>query len=146
MTEVVWVVLRRNNRFLLAQRSVFDRAGGTWTLPGGKSNPEDMDIIATAYRELKEKVGLEGHRFRKLFHILLDQYRIQVFLCDRWSGELKPARKDIIGVGWFTFEEMYTLDQSLAPFISDSLSHLSYMIQHYDHHPDEWKEQWREMW
>lgn len=145
MTEVVWAVLRQNGRFLLAQRSLADHAGGTWVFPGGKTDPEDVNAVATAYRELKEEVGLEGERFRKLFHIYLDNYSVQIFFCDQWHGELKPACKDIIGVGWFTWAEMYALGQSLAPFVNDSLLYLSYMMQHYDHHLNEWKEYWKEM-
>lgn len=144
MTEVVWAVLRQNGRFLLAQRSVMDYAGGTWTFPGGKVDPDDTDHVAAIYRELNEKVGLEGLRFRKLFHIHLGQYRVNVFLCDQWRGELKPACRDIIGIGWFTGAEMYALGQSLSPFVNDSILYLSYLVQHYDHHPNEWTEPWRE--
>lgn len=145
MTEVVWVVLQQNDRFLLAQQSLIDQSGGTWVFPGGEIDPNDVNAVATAYRELKEEVGLEGKRFRKLFHIRLGKYRVQVFSCDQWCGKPKPTCEDIIGVGWFTWEEMYALDRSLAPFINDSLSYMSYLIQHYDHHPDEWHEQWREV-
>lgn len=143
MIEVVWAILRQEKRLLLAQRSLADYAGGTWTFPGGKIDPEDKDAISAIYRELKEEVGLEGIRFRKLYNIYLNQYSVQVFLCDQWSGELKPACKDIIGVGWFSLEEMYALGQSLAPFIDNSLLYLSYLIQHYDNHQSEWRWQWR---
>lgn len=143
MSEVVWAILRQKDRFLLAQRSVSDHAGGIWTFPGGKVDQEDVNAIAATYRGLKEEVGLNGHRFRKLFHIRLDQYLVHVFLCDQWHGELKPACKNIVGVGWFTCAEMYSLDKSLAPLVSDSLLYLLYLIQHYDHHPSEYKECWR---
>lgn len=145
VAEVVWAVLRQNGRFLLAQRSILDCFGGTWTIPGGKIDPEDVNDFAAVHRELKEEVGLEGRRFLKLFHMHLGQYRVQVFLCDQWNGEPKPACADIMGVGWFTGTEMYALDKSLSPFVNDSLLYLSYLMQHYDHHPDEWKEQWRTM-
>lgn len=145
ITEVVSVILRQNSRFLLAQRSLSDRAGGTWNFPGGKIDPEDIDATTTAYRELKEEVGLEGNRFRKLFHIHLGKYHVQVFLCDGWRGKPKPSCEDIIGVGWFTYAELYALGKSLSPFANDSLLYLSYLIQHYDHHPDEWREPWREV-
>lgn len=149
MIEVVWAVLRQNDRFLLAQRSWVNYVDGTWVFPGGKIDPEDTDAIAAIYRELKEEVGLEGKRFRELFHMNINEYSIQCFFCDQWCGKLKPggqpklACEDIIGVGWFTLAEMHALDQSLAPFVNDSLLHFSYMMQHYDHHPDEWKEPWR---
>ena len=142
---MVWAILRQDNRFLLTQQSVLDCSGGTWTFPGGKVNAKDTDNIAAIYRKLKEEVGLKSARFRKLFHTHSGIYHINVFLCDQWSGELRPACLDTIGVGWFTSAEMYSLDQSLAPFVSKNLLYLLYMIQHYDHHPNEWKEQWRKM-
>lgn len=145
MTEVVWAILRQDNRFLLTQRSVLDVAGGTWTFPGSKVDKEDTDNIAAIHRELIEEVGLKGRRFRKLFHTYSGIYHIHIFLCDQWSGELRPACEDTIGVGWFTGAEMYSLGRSLAPFVSENLLYLSYMIQHYDHHSDEWKEQWMEV-
>lgn len=144
MIEVVWAILQQDKQILLAQRSLTDCAGGTWVFPGGKIDPEDKNAISAIHRELKEEVGLEGIRFKKLSHIYLNQYSVQVFCCDKWSGTLKPACKDIIGVGWFTIEEMYALGQSLAPFIDNSLSHISYLIQHYYNHPNEWHGQWRE--
>lgn len=144
MEDVVLVVLRKNGRLLLAQRSLDDRMGGTWTFPGGKVDEEDANITAAAHRELKKEVGLDGQRFRKLLHMCLDQYYVQVFLCDKWCGEPRPACDDIIGIGWFTLAEMYVLDKSLAPFVCDNLLYISYLLQHYDHHPDEWKEQWGE--
>jgi 8-oxo-dGTP pyrophosphatase MutT (NUDIX family) len=144
MIDVAWAVLRQGDRYLLAQRSIEDSAGGTWTFPGGKADPTDTDIIATIKRKLKKELGISGQRFRKILHMRLDQYWVQVFFCDRWLGELRPACSDIIGLGWFTCAEMYALDQSLAPFANDSLLYLSYLVQHYDHHPDEWREPWRE--
>lgn len=143
MTEVVWAVLQKNDRLLLAQRSLLDHAGGTWNFPGGKVNPEDANDIISVHRELKEEVGLDGRRFRKLFHTHLDRYFVKVFLCDEWYGELKPSDDDIIGVGWFTLAEMHTLGQSLSPFVQEILLYLSYLLQHYEHHKNEWKNPWR---
>lgn len=138
--EVVWTILKHRDRFLLAQRSISDTAGGTWVFPGGKIDSGDKTSIVTARRELKEETGLEGKRFRKLCDLRLDKYHVQVFCCDEWSGKPSPACKDIIGVGWFTLAEIHSLDKSLAPFVNDSLLYLSYLIQHYNHHPDEWRE------
>jgi 8-oxo-dGTP pyrophosphatase MutT (NUDIX family) len=144
MIDVVWTILRQENRFLLLQRSIFDTVGGTWVFPGGKVDPEDKTPMVSASRELKEEAGLIGNRFRKLCGLHLDEYSIQVFCCDRWSGKPSPACIDIIGVGWFTLEEMNSLDKSLAPYVNNSLLYLSYLVQHYDHHPDEWRDKWRE--
>lgn len=142
MTEVVWAILQQNDRLLLAQRSLSDIAGGTWVFPGGKIDQNDTTHITAIHRELKEEVGLDGKRFRQLCQIHQNQYHTKVFLCDKWDGIPKPTCNDIIGVGWFTYAEMYALDQSLAPFVNENLSYLLYLIQHYDHHPGEWHEQW----
>jgi 8-oxo-dGTP pyrophosphatase MutT (NUDIX family) len=141
VVEVVWVILRLDDRFLLTQRSLNDKAGGTWCFPVGKVDPHDTSVIIAAHRELKEKVGLGGNWFRRLCQIDMDQYHIHVFLCDKWHGIPKLAYEDAIGVGWFTCAEMYSLGKSLAPFVDKSLSYLLYLIQHYDHHPDEWRNQ-----
>jgi len=140
MIEVVWNILRHNNRFLLAQRSIHDCAGGTWVFPGGKRDPEDRTIIDAARRELNEEVGIEGTQFEQLCSMHLDKYHVQVFYCNKWHGNPKPACSDIIGVGWFTLAEMYALGKSIAPFMNNSLMYLAYLIQHYDHHPNEWRQ------
>lgn len=145
MIEVVWTILQEKDHFLLAQRSYDDKYGGTWTFPGGKTDPQDIDAVATAHRELKEEVGLDGKRFRQLFYMDMDKYHIQIFMCDRWDGKPKPLCEDIIGVGWFTIPEMHNMQNILAPFASNSLLYLSYVLQHYEHHPDEWIEPWRGM-
>lgn len=141
--EVVWTILRQKDRFLLAQRSTSDIASNTWVFPGGKVDPKDQTLIDTAARELKKEVGLDGGQFKKLCSTHVGKYNIHVFYCKQWSGKPKPNCNDIIGIGWFTFAEIYALDQSLAPLMNNSLLHLSYLIQHYDHHQDEWHEQWR---
>lgn len=140
MTEMVWAILRQNNRILLTQRS-----GNIWTLPGEKINPKNMNAITTICQELKENVGINGKRFRELLHTQIDEYNIQIFFCDKWLGKPKLRCKNITGMGWFTWGEIYALDQNLTPLISNILLHLSYLMQHYDHHPNEWHEQWREV-
>ncbi len=136
MTEAVWAILRRKNRFLLTQKSEC----GTWSFPSGEAHPKNTAPIITVRRGLKREVGIEGERFRQLSHMHLDEYNVQIFLCDLWIGKPQLACNDIIGLGWFTWAEMYALDKSLSSHINYSLLHLSYLIQHYDHHPNEWRE------
>lgn len=141
--EVVWTILRHENRFLLAQRSTSDFVGGTWVFPGGKIDPEDKTPIDAATRELREEVGIDGEQFRKLHDTQISKYHIQIFCCEQWCGQPKPNCEDIIGVGWFTLAEMHSISQSLSPFLRDLLMFLSYLTQHYDRHPEEWHEKWR---
>lgn len=140
MIEVVWAILRRENRFLLAQRSPEDRDGGTWVLPGGKIDPDDSTPASAINRELLEEVDVEAKRLKLLCHVHLDGYHVQVFLCDDWIKNPKPSCEDIIGVGWFTMPEIHALEKSLAPFFAESLMYISYLIQHYDRHPGEWRD------
>lgn len=132
MTEVVWAILQKNNRFLLAKRSLNDNYGGTWTFPGGKINLSDKTPEDATNRKLQEEVGLIGKRFRKLGDIQLDKYRIQLFICDQWVGEPKPSCKDIIEIGWFSLSEMYSIDIKLSPFVNDSLMYIAYLTQNYN--------------
>lgn len=133
MTKVIWAILRQKNRFLLTQKSKSE----IWSFPSGEIHQENTSHIIVR-RELKRETGIEGKQFRELSHIYLDEYDIQVFLCDLWIGEPKPACNDIIGLGWFTWAEMYALNKSLSLQVNYSLLHLSYLTQHYDHHPNEW--------
>lgn len=143
MIEIVWAILRENDRFLLAQRAWSDVCGGTWTFPGREIDPTDRTPEMAIYRELKEEVGLTGKRFRKLGDIQLGKYHIQSFVCNQWIGEPRPSCDDIINMDWFSWDEMYSIN--LAPFVDDSLMHLAYLIQHYDHFPNQWVETWREV-
>jgi len=126
--EVVWVVLKSKNRFLLIQRSVDDVSGGTWCFPGGKVNPEDKTLANAAARELKEETNLNGHNFKLLHTLRVGQYNTHIFLCNMWDGELKPACVDIVGIGWFTVAEIHTIGQSLAPFLAECLMYVSYLL------------------
>jgi len=143
--KVVWVVIPRNDRFLLAQRALDDCAGGTWTFPGGKVDNEDKTPIEAARRELKEEVGLVGTRFRKLYGIDLGNYNTQVFLCDSWIGQPLPSCKDIIGIGWFTLPEIHIFNKSLFPFVDETLMYFTYLLQHYRNHHDEWHDRWEDV-
>ena len=49
-------------RVVLTERSARDgHHSGEVSFPGGKSEPDDLDIVATALREATEEVGLDAH-------------------------------------------------------------------------------------
>jgi 8-oxo-dGTP pyrophosphatase MutT (NUDIX family) len=139
MIDVVWTILRNENRFLLIQRSLNSIAGGTWCFPGGKVDTDDQTPLGAAIRELKEETGFSGYDLKQLCVLRIEQYNQHIFLCSKWNEELNLPHREIMGVGWFTLAEIYTLEQSLAPFLSESIMYISYLIQHYDSHPDEWR-------
>ncbi len=131
MIEVVWIVLKNKNRFLLIQRSIDDVAGGTWCFPGGKVDPGDQIPLNAAIRELKEETGFIVHELKQLSTLRIKQYDQHIFLCNRWNGKLNLSCEDIMGAGWFTLLEIYALEQSLAPFLAKSLMCVSYLLQQY---------------
>ena len=128
MVEVVWVVLKSKNRFLLIQRSVDDVSGGTWCFPGGKVDPDDKTPADAAARELKEETNLDGHNFKLLRTLRSGSCNMHILLCNMWDGELKPACEDIMGVGWFTVAEIHAIEQSLTPFLVECLMYVSYLL------------------
>ena len=129
MVEVSCVVLKSENHFLLIQRSFNDVWGGTWCFPGGKVDPGDETPANAAARELKEETNLNGHNFKLLRTLRLEQFNTHILLCNMWDGELKPACEDIVGVGWFTIAEIHAIRQSLTPFLSECLMYVSYLLQ-----------------
>lgn len=131
VVEVVWVVLKNKNRFLLIQRSINDKFGGTWCFPGGKIDPDDNTPADAAARELKEETNIDGHNFKLLRILRSGQCRRHIFLCEMWDGELNLSCEDIVGIGWFTIAEIHAIDQSLTPFFTKGLMYVSYLLQQY---------------
>jgi mutator protein MutT len=58
LTPVLAAVIRRDSKFLLAQRPSGKRHGGLWEFPGGKLVSGE-DHLAAARRELAEELGVE---------------------------------------------------------------------------------------
>lgn len=138
MIDVVWNIIIRDNRILMAQRSFSDSYGGTWVFPGGKVDHKDKTFIHAAKRELDEEVGVNCECFTKLCVLHFHPYKIEVFMCNCDDISPRPLCKDIIGVGWFYISEIYVMDKIVSPMTNRSLPYLAYILQHYEHHPEEW--------
>jgi 8-oxo-dGTP pyrophosphatase MutT (NUDIX family) len=109
----VFVIVRNEKgEILLQQRARSARyLNGYWDLPSGHGE-YDEDIRATAIRELKEEVDLNG-RQEDLRLVHIDQYFVEVnyinfiFALDKWSGEPKACEPDKCdGVAWFAPDKL----------------------------------------
>jgi 8-oxo-dGTP pyrophosphatase MutT (NUDIX family) len=57
---LVPLVMRESMTVLLTQRTAhLSSHSGQIAFPGGKSDPEDVDVVATALREAQEEIGLD---------------------------------------------------------------------------------------
>jgi mutator protein MutT len=114
--HVVFVsaVIKKNNKYLLSQRSLKDdQAAGIWFFPGGKVEVENInEIIEVAlHREVEEEVGV---KIKEEIEYLYSQGFVRssgdhvvgmYFLVEYDSGEPKPL-EDQEKVEWFSIEEM----------------------------------------
>ena len=106
---VAWVVLKRENRVLLARRSNVSYGNGLWGLPGG--HVEDHETLAqAAAREAYEEVGVRLDP-QALISLGLTRYVDSsgpetvrgldaFFLASEWQGEPRPV-SECSEVGWF---------------------------------------------
>ena len=63
---------------------------GQISFPGGAQEPEDIDLVATAFREANEELGIDPQRCRVL-SVLPDFYaRVSSFIITPVVGRLKP--------------------------------------------------------
>lgn len=56
---VIWQGEPFASRLLIAQRPEEGMLGGLWEFPGGKVEPDDLDLAACLRREIREELGME---------------------------------------------------------------------------------------
>ncbi len=84
---------------------------GQVSLPGGRQDPEDSDILATALREANEEVGLDRSRVEILGQLgdflTISNYHVTPFVAviDSFDG-LKPTSSEIAQTFSFPLEKM----------------------------------------
>lgn len=142
MQDIVWIIVRRHNRLLLVKRVVKDHNQTLWTFPGGTVNNFDQNHAIEIHRMLENKTGLDVSKFRLVSNIKSQNTIIHTLYCDEYKGGLSVCNNNIVGLGWFSISEIYSLGNELCKHVSNNMAYLSYLIQHYDNHPDEWKEKW----
>jgi 8-oxo-dGTP diphosphatase len=109
---VVAAVIRRGDRWLLAERRTDKRHGGAWEFPGGKVGDDESERVALA-RELREELDVTLAELGPCLFTAQDPgtpFRIR-FWNARVKGEPKPLEH--AQVRWVTLAEARTLH--LAP-------------------------------
>lgn len=108
----VFVIVRNEKGEILLQQRGPDRyLGGYWDFPSGHGERGE-DMRASAIRELKEEVDLDGKpedlRLVHIEHYFVEvNYLNFVFVLDKWSGEPKVCEPDkCTGIGWFAPDKL----------------------------------------
>lgn len=115
MLEVVAVLLRSGERFLLCQRPEQKAHGLLWEFAGGKVEPGETKRQALA-RECREELGVEiavGEEFLELTHVYPEvTIHLTVFCAELRSGQ--PQALEHRALRWVTAEEAGRLPLSPA--------------------------------
>ncbi len=104
------VFLIKNDQILLAMKKR-GFAEGKWNGTGGKSNPKDKNIEATAKRETLEEINVSARNLKKV--AVLNFYfseksewnqQVTVFLTWDWKGT--PTETEEMAPRWFNINEI----------------------------------------
>ncbi len=114
MGKVTCGIIRRGDKYFVAQRPNDKQMGGKWEFPGGKVEEDEFESECL-HREFREELGISIIILKEYmpveydypkFHITLYPFEVTPF-----EGEI--TLKEHIASGYFTKEEL--LKMSLAP-------------------------------
>ena len=110
--EVVGGIIRRGEKYLLGKRTEGKSLGGHWEFIGGKIEPGETPEQALA-RECREEIALDivNEKIRTaVTHAYPDRtIHLTLIDCEPAPGA-EPTALEHSELGWFTPEEMSTLD------------------------------------
>jgi len=117
------LIVKANNRILLAQRPVGKSMAGLWEFPGGKVMTNETPEQALV-RELKEELGIgileaDLALVETIFHAYPGfKLEMPVFLCRQWDGAPKPLEGQALA--WVSVGELpdYPMPPADAPFVA----------------------------
>lgn len=115
IVEVAVGVIKRNELYFMTKRLDHVHQGGKWEFPGGKIETNETPEQALI-RELQEEVDIKVVSSKSIITIDHDYgdkvVSLKVYLVENFEGESKAleGQKE----GWFTFEELLTLDLPAA--------------------------------
>ena len=105
----VVAVVSREGKILLQRRQEHIADPGTWVLPGGACRRTELPR-ETLVRVLAEELGITVRPSKEIGTMNLAEGDCPVWHVI-WKGkEVKLTGNDIVGIGWFTPEELLTLE------------------------------------
>ena len=103
---VIGVVRDPSGRVLLVERSAGVTHPGLWCFPGGHVEPGETLQDAVA-RELREELDIVVRAERHLGFVRVPSsaYRLEIFVVEWISGEIRPNPAEIAGARFLTIAE-----------------------------------------
>lgn len=102
-----------------------DRHSGQVAFAGGKRDPQDADLTATALREAEEEIGISPDHINLLgsinHHHTISEFQVTPFVAEmEWPyplvlDEVEVARAFTLPLSWLATESNYRVEQRLHP-------------------------------
>ena len=119
-------VIERDGKILMQRRCEHIADPGTWVLPGGACRRSEQPREALV-RVFAEELGISVRPSKEIGMMTIAETPCPVWHVI-WKGEeMKLAGKDIVGIGWFTPEELAELEpvreqEALKTFLEENES------------------------
>lgn len=104
--DVALGLVQKGNEFLLIER-VKQEENLTWAFPGGKREPDDINLRHTVFREVWQETGVLCEIVRKLGERNKNQYKIHYFLCKYLFDEFLDNSREVRQMGWYLKDGIY---------------------------------------
>lgn len=102
-----------------------DRHSGQVAFAGGKRDPQDADLAATALREAEEEIGISPEHIKLLgsinHHHTISEFQVTPFVAEmKWPyplvlDEVEVARVFTLPLSWLAEDSSYRVEQRLHP-------------------------------
>ena len=124
MIDVVAAVIKKDNKYLIAQRNRNKHFAFYWEFPGGKVDKGETFEIALQ-REIKEELSIDIKIYKKTSSQIHKDDKINVkvhyFLCKHSSGKIILSEHE--DLKWVTKKELYSY--RMAPGDSKNIEFLA---------------------
>ena len=105
---VIWEGTPGASRFLIAQRPGDGLLGGLWSFPGGRREPEDVDLPACLKRAISRELGLSitvGGQVTTVQHAFT-HFRMTLYVFHARIRSGSPQAVGVVDWRWVTLDEV----------------------------------------